>query len=92
MQSNARGACCGDMAQGGPMDGMKIIPACCRIRATDPAFTPVPPFSPEHSLKPQFVAYPTSLERSATTDAGWRNVLEAPPPKSSAGGISILRI
>ena len=92
MQSNAQSSCCGHMAQGGTMDGKRIIPACCRIRTTDPAVTPVPPFSPERSLKPLFVAYPTSLDRSGATDAARRGALEAPPPKSSAGRISILRI
>ncbi len=92
MQSNARAACCGDMAQGGPMQRMKIIPACCRIRATDPAVVPVSAFSPEHSLKPMLVAYPASVDTSANSRAGWRLDLKAPPPKSLAGAISILRI
>jgi hypothetical protein len=92
MRSSARPSCCGEMAPDGNMGGMKMTPACCRIHATAAAVTPVPPFSPEHSLKPLFVAYPTSLEPSATPDAGWRNALEAPPPRSSAGAISVLRI
>jgi hypothetical protein len=92
MQSNARPVCCGEMAQGGAMRGMRMHPTCCRIRGTEPAVTPVPPFSPEHSLKPLLVAYSIRLERPAATDAGWHSALEAPPPRSSPGALSILRI
>ncbi len=92
MQAGAQHVCCGDMAQGGAMHGMKMTSACCQIRGTAPAFTPVPPFSPEHSLKPLLVENPICLERSATSDAGWHSAFEAPPPRSSAGAISILRI
>jgi hypothetical protein len=91
MQSSARPACCDGMAKVA-MSGMKVLPACCRIRATEPALTPISPFSPEQSLKPLLVAYPTSLERSIATHDGWRNAQETPPPRTSAGRISILRI
>jgi hypothetical protein len=91
MQPSARPACCDGMAQGA-MPGMKMLPACCRVHGTEPALTPVPPFSPEPLLRPLLVAYPTSLERSVATNAGWRNAFETPPPRTSAGQISILRI
>ena len=92
MQSNARPSCCGEKAKDGAMPGMRMNPSCGRIHGTSPAVAPVPAFSPEHSLKPLWVTYPTSLERSITPSAGWRDVVEASPPRSSAGRIYILRI
>jgi hypothetical protein len=93
MQPGTPPACCRrSMAQKCGMRGTDSKASCCQTGSIDAAVTLVPPFSPEHSLKPLLVACPSSLERSATPVAGWRNALEAPPPRSSAGAISILRI
>jgi hypothetical protein len=92
-QPGARAACCHrSMAQKCGMQGTDSKASCCQTGGIDAAVTPVPPFSPELSLKPLLVTCPTSLERSATHVAGWRNALESPPPRSSSGAISILRI
>lgn len=85
-------ACCRGMAPDCPMHGMRADTSCCRIDGRDAAFTPVPPYSPEHSQRLVFVSQQASLDSPTAPRAGRSNALEAPPPKFPPGRISILRI
>ena len=92
MQSSARPACCGDMAQAGTMRGISMNPSCCQIRGTVPAVAPAPPFSLDHSQQSAIVPYTSSLAAFVTRSNAWRDAFEIQPPKFPPGGIFVLRI
>lgn len=92
MQPAGQAACCRGMAQDCPMPSMGMNASCCQVRGTDVFVAPVLPYSPEHSLRLAFIPGETRVEPSAAPSTGWRNAFEAPPPKSSPGVHSILRI
>jgi hypothetical protein len=87
-----RPACCSGMAQDCPMCGMGLNVCSCRIDGRNAAFTPVPPYSPEHAQPLAFVSPPTRFDLPAAARTGRRNALESPPPKFQSGSVSILRI
>jgi len=72
--------------------GMTVNGSCCQVSRPIPAVPPVPLSSSERLQRLAFVANQAALQVSTSSGAVYRNALEAPPPKSSPGGISILRI
>jgi hypothetical protein len=84
--------CCRAMAQDCPMAGMSMDAPCCQFHGKNIAVVPISPFSSQRVQRLIFVPQQTGQEPSAAPCAGWRNALEAPPPKFSPGAVSILRI
>ncbi|MGA7857284.1 MAG: hypothetical protein WCA11_05135 [Terracidiphilus sp.] len=66
--------------------------SCCQVGRQDPAVPPVPLSTSKHSQRLAYVPNQAALQAPTSQSAACRNALEAPPPKSSPGGISILRI
>jgi hypothetical protein len=65
--------------------------SCCQAARQDPAVAPATQ-STEHAQRLAFVLTGINLLTPGSRSAARPNALEAPPPKSSPGGNSILRI
>ena len=91
-QPAGQSACCRGMAQDCPMTGMSMDAPCCQFHGRNAAVTPVSPFSSQRMQRLAFVPHLAALEPTAAPGAGWRNALEAPPPRFLPGSVSILRI
>jgi hypothetical protein len=88
----AEHACCLKMAQLCGSSAMPSSHSCCQGHQRSSAVSPVPSYSPNRHLGLTIVV-PTSvvLINSALTSP-LSEAMEAPPPVSSPGSISILRI
>jgi len=93
-QTTEQHSCCGASAMtlACAPAGTKADLSCCQVGRQNPAVTPVAPSSSGHAQRLAIVAIGTNLQALPTHGAACRNTLEAPPPKFSSGGISILRI
>jgi hypothetical protein len=84
--------CCRAMARACKSASMTADSSCCRVSGQNPAVTPVPPYSPEHTqdlvLAPQLV----NAQLPAASGADYGNAFDAPPPKFPPGGAFALRI
>jgi hypothetical protein len=92
MQPAGRSACCHGMAQDCPIRGMGMDASCCQFHGRNAALTPVSPFSSQRVQRLAYMPHQAGLEAFSAPGAGWRNALEAPPPKFLPGSVSILRI
>jgi hypothetical protein len=72
--------------------GMDANGSCCGTRGQNIALAPVPPYAPEHTQNLALCPHESSWQAPATMGVQHWTPLEAPPPKSSSGGSSILRI
>jgi hypothetical protein len=68
--------------------------SCCRVRGTNPAVTPILPYSPERAQRlAQLPHHDRDLAQQAVAPgAGYASAFEMPPPKSPPGGAFSLRI
>jgi hypothetical protein len=85
-------ACCGSMVRGYAPAGTAANGSCCKVDPQNPPVTPVRLSASEHSQQWVFVPTQSNLQVPTSQGAACCNALEAPPPKSSPHGISILRI
>jgi hypothetical protein len=94
MHTTGQHSCCGAMTMtlACAQAGATANRSCCQVDRQNPAVTPVAQSSSEHSQRLEFVPTKANLQATTSQGAACRNALEAPPPKSSPGGISILRI
>jgi hypothetical protein len=94
MHTTERHSCCGimNMTLACVPAGTTTNRSCCQIGHEELALSQVSQSSSEHSQRLAFVPIRASLQAPTSHGAMCRNVQEAPPPKSSPGGISVLRI
>ncbi len=74
------------------MRGTDMNSSCCQMRSENVAAVPEILFSPEHGQKPAFAPDQASFELPTVLGFVSRFAREAPPPDTSPGAISILRI
>jgi len=84
-------ACCRGMAQNCPMRGMSASGLCCPAHRVN-AVAPEVLSSPEHAQTAGFLPCHASLAAHAAPRVANQVALEAPPPGSSPGKNSVLRI
>jgi hypothetical protein len=94
MPASGQRACCGPETMTLALDqaGMTANGSCCNVDRQNPGVTPVPLSSSERSQRLAFLPSQYNLQASTCQGALCPNALETPPPKSSLGGVSILRI
>jgi hypothetical protein len=87
----ARHACCQKMAKdcGAAMGSDQ---SCCRMERSQTPTEPGALFSLESGHELNLVAAAIVPQRDSATAAEWRAVLSAPPPDTSPGKSSVLRI
>ena len=88
----AEHACCLKMAQQCGSSAMPSSHSCCQARQRDTAISPVPSYPPNRPFVLAIVPSASiALVDSALTFASLP-AMETPPPESSPGSISVLRI
>jgi hypothetical protein len=94
MRTTGQHSCCSAMNMTVPCApaGTTANRSCCQAGRQNPAVTPVAQSSSEHSQRLALMPAGANLQAPTSQSAACRNALEAPPPKFSPGGISILRI
>jgi hypothetical protein len=87
-------SCCGamNMTLACAPAGTAANSSCCQVGLQNPAVTTVTQSRSEQSQRLAFVPNQATLQAPTSQSAACHNALEAPPPKSSPGCISILRI
>ena len=91
VRGSAQHACCRKMAQdcGALMGGDQ---SCCRMERSQNPTEPGTVFSFERGHELDCTPVALAPERDAASSAEWRAVLTAPPPDTSPGRSSVLRI
>lgn len=93
MRTTGQHSCCAmNMTLACAPAGTAANSSCCQVGRQDPAVTPVLLSTSEHSQRLAFVPNQVAPQAPDSQSAACRDALEAPPPRSSPGGISILRI
>jgi hypothetical protein len=85
-------ACCVKMAQQCGSSAMPASHSCCLGHRRDSAVSPVPSYAPNRPLALAIVPPSFILLIDFQLTSPMSEALEAPPPESSSGGISVLRI
>jgi len=88
---------CGSMEAMGAMEStgsaeMCADPSCCQLREQTIGLVPVQAYAPEQLQKLAVAPDQILLPALADPRTGVRNLFETPPPKSSSGVSSILRV
>jgi hypothetical protein len=100
-QPTTQASCCHKMAGDcGSMEAMESTgsaemcgdPSCCQLHEQTIGLVPVPAYAPEQLQKLAVVPDQILLPALADARTGARNLFETPPPKSSSGVSSILRV
>ena len=90
--ASGRTACCTEMAQDCPMQGTDMNAPCCPTHTEDAAMVPEAPVALEHGTLIALPPHPATVPMLAVSADGIRYVPGAPPPDTSPGAISVLRI
>jgi hypothetical protein len=92
-RQSSQPVCCHSI---GDCNSMKLAAdsSCCQMRGTNPAVTPVPPYSPEQAQRLALLSHQDQhvAEQTAAPGAGYASAFETPSPKSPPGGAFALRI
>jgi hypothetical protein len=87
-----RSACCTEMERNCPMQSADMNSPCCRTHSGDAAVVPETSSAPEHGPITALVPHPDAGAILAATRDAIGCIPEAPPPDTSPGASSILRI
>lgn len=84
-------SCCSQMEQHCDSAGMDAHGSCCQVHQQNVPFAPAPVYT-EHSQNFAIVAQQVAAQVSSVVGGQSSIAFEAPPPRDSLGGSSILRI
>lgn len=91
-QPMANSDCCQAMAANCPMPDAGMNSNCCSTQRQNSAVTQDASYSPEHPQKILLTAYSVIFVAPAASGSFAQSPIEAPPPRLTTGGHSILRI